>query len=100
MPRVAPHHHPCQDCGAKVECSGTWEENYDGEPPVICPEWHLKNGEINADFVCGECFTKRETVDVAERRSYFHAHLGVCEQCRNHPFDLCPVGAVLLQQSI
>ena len=26
----------------------------------------------------------------------FHAHLDVCKQCRDHPFDLCPVGAPLL----
>lgn len=26
----------------------------------------------------------------------FHAHLDECEQCRNHPFDLCGLGAVLL----
>lgn len=63
MPRVAPHHHPCQDCGAKTECPGTWEENYDGEPPVICPEWHLKNGEINTDFVCEECDKKKSRDD-------------------------------------
>ena len=27
----------------------------------------------------------------------FHAHLDVCAQCEKHPFDLCPIGAVLLQ---
>lgn len=26
----------------------------------------------------------------------FHAHLDVCQQCANHPHDLCPVGASLL----
>jgi hypothetical protein len=26
----------------------------------------------------------------------FHAHLDVCEQCREHPFDLCRTGADLL----
>ncbi len=26
----------------------------------------------------------------------FHAHLDVCAQCANHPFQLCPVGAALL----
>jgi hypothetical protein len=29
----------------------------------------------------------------------FHAHLGVCEQCADHPFDLCPTGALLLRSS-
>jgi hypothetical protein len=26
----------------------------------------------------------------------FHDHLEVCEQCREHPFDLCPRGHILL----
>ena len=26
----------------------------------------------------------------------FHAHLDVCKQCEQHPFDLCCVGAALL----
>ena len=26
----------------------------------------------------------------------YHAHLDKCAQCRNHPFNLCPVGAKLL----
>ena len=55
MPRVKPHHHPCQQCGAKSECPGTWEENYDGTPEVICREFHLLDGGINQDFVCEGC---------------------------------------------
>lgn len=34
--------------------------------------------------------TMNATVDA------FHTHLDVCKQCREHPFQLCPVGAVLL----
>jgi hypothetical protein len=30
-------------------------------------------------------------------RADFHAHLDVCEQCANHPFELCKVGAELLE---
>ena len=26
----------------------------------------------------------------------FHAHLDECETCREHPFDLCPIGHRLL----
>ena len=26
----------------------------------------------------------------------FHAHLDLCQQCREHPFDLCVIGANLL----
>ena len=28
--------------------------------------------------------------------SKFHAHLDVCERCRERPFDLCPIGAAYL----
>lgn len=26
----------------------------------------------------------------------FHAHLDVCQQCREHPFQLCAYGMVLI----
>jgi len=29
----------------------------------------------------------------------FHAHLDVCPQCEQHPFDLCSTGARLLKQA-
>ena len=59
MPRAQrPHHHPCLDCGAKTECPGDWEENYDGFPEVICPEYH-QGGFINSDFVCDACHEQR-----------------------------------------
>ncbi len=32
----------------------------------------------------------------AEKQQRFHAHLDVCAQCRNHPFELCPAGAAIL----
>ena len=35
--------------------------------------------------------------DVSVGIDKFHAHLDVCNQCRNHPFDLCPTGAQLLR---
>ncbi len=28
----------------------------------------------------------------------FHAHLDICYQCRNHPMNLCPTGALLIQR--
>ena len=30
----------------------------------------------------------------------FHAHLDACAQCREHPFDLCPTGSLLLRSSV
>jgi hypothetical protein len=58
MPHQRPHRHPCFDCGILVECPGTWEENYDGFPEVICREYH-QDGFINSDFVCEECHDAR-----------------------------------------
>lgn len=52
--RVAPHSHPCQRCGVKTECGGTYEPNEDGFPEVICREFHLDGG-INPDFRCETC---------------------------------------------
>jgi hypothetical protein len=49
------HHHPCQRCHAKTECGGDWEQNYGGEPEVICPEYHYSGGFINPDFLCETC---------------------------------------------
>jgi hypothetical protein len=58
MPRCPVHHHPCEDCGAKTECGGVWEQNYDGFPEVICPEYHKDGGWV--EFVCETCHNKRE----------------------------------------
>ncbi len=69
MPRVRPHHHPCADCGTKTECPGAWEENFDGFPEVICPEWHLPNGTTNSDFVCEGCQFKRDD-DAGEEHAW------------------------------
>lgn len=69
--RVKPHHHPCADCGAKTPCPGTWEENYDGEPAVICPEYHLTTScTPNPDFVCEGCEWKREDARLADAQRY------------------------------
>ncbi len=64
MPRVPVHHHACQDCGVKTECGGTFEQNYDGFPEVICREFHMDNGEINSDFICESCDQKRNAEQV------------------------------------
>lgn len=29
----------------------------------------------------------------------FHAHLDTCPQCEKHPFDLCAIGAALIQRA-
>lgn len=61
-----PHHHPCQDCGVKTPCGGVYEENYDGFPAVICPEFHLAGGEINSSWICDGCQWKRDDEAAAE----------------------------------
>ena len=30
----------------------------------------------------------------------FHAHLDVCNQCQDHPFSLCGVGAKLIREAV
>jgi hypothetical protein len=59
MPLCKVHHHPCQDCGAKTECGGVFEQNYDGWPEVVCDEFNMHSGP-NMDFVCDVCHNKRE----------------------------------------
>lgn len=53
--RTKPHHHPCQRCGKKTECGGIFEQNVDGFPEIVCPEFHLSDGTINRDFICEAC---------------------------------------------
>ncbi len=45
---------------------------------------------------CSECGWVEWAGRVAER-NVFHVHLDACEQCREHPFDLCADGAALLR---
>lgn len=60
MPFVKVHHHACATCRKKTECGGSWEENYDGEPAVICREYHLTNRTINPEFLCERCYLAAE----------------------------------------
>lgn len=59
------HHHPCQRCGKKAECPGEWEQNYDGFPEVICPEFH-QNAGINPDFICEDCEAQPDEPETGE----------------------------------
>ncbi len=36
----------------------------------------------------------------SRRRDAFHKHLDDCRQCANHPFELCSVGAELLELAV
>lgn len=56
------HHHKCHDCGAKTECPGEWEQNYDGWPEVVCREFD----QARSDFVCDDCHAKREAEAAAD----------------------------------
>jgi hypothetical protein len=40
-----------------------------------------------------------ERSEVGAAMKEFHAHLDVCTRCAGHPFDLCPIGAQLLQEA-
>ena len=39
------------------------------------------------------------TIKVKSAAENFHEHLDVCSRCEQHPFNLCPLGARLLQES-
>ncbi len=52
---VPPHSHACQRCGAPTLCHGDLERNHDGCPAVTCRDFHLSNGEVNQDHICGRC---------------------------------------------
>jgi hypothetical protein len=54
------HFHACQDCGAKTPCTGTLADNFDGEPPIICEEFHRMDGTLNPAFICERCEYLRE----------------------------------------
>jgi hypothetical protein len=57
MPRAQrPHYHACDDCGTKTECSGTYEQNYDGWPEVVCSEVDVLGTEV----VCDDCAITRQ----------------------------------------
>ena len=75
MPKVPVHHHPCQMCGGKTECSGTWAENYGGRPAVVCDVFHERaNGFMeNPDFRCAMC----EALTEAEREAVLEMRLGI-----------------------
>lgn len=68
MPRVKPHSHPCADCKRKTPCDGTWEENYDGSPEVVCDLYHMKNGHTDPDWVCDDCQLDREYKAIEEAK--------------------------------
>ena len=37
--------------------------------------------------------------DAAMNPTLFHDHLDECEQCREHPFNLCEEGARILEET-
>lgn len=80
------HSHPCQSCGAPVDCEGTREANYDGFPAVICLVFHLQNGTLNPAFICENC----ACVDCGERATTLaknytgpesYTPVKVCDDC-------------------
>lgn len=68
--RIAPHHHRCQVCLTKTECCGQLEENWDGDPPFICLDYHKPNGQI-AEFYCSGCAcVDCDEMSTTERKTY------------------------------
>lgn len=62
MPRQRPHHHPCADCGVKTECPGSYEQNYDGWPEVVCSEVEV----LGTEMLCDDCAGKRVAASLRE----------------------------------
>lgn len=56
--RVGPHSHDCVKCGAETPCCGELANNHDGEPWIICEEYHLINGGTNPEFSCERCWNE------------------------------------------
>lgn len=63
--------------------------------PYTCPKCGMTsyNPEDEKNKYCGNCHR-------FEGIGNFHDHLDICEQCRNHCFDLCPIGARLLREAV
>jgi hypothetical protein len=68
--RQGPHSHPCAGCGAQTPCDGPLADNYDGEPWVICEDYHLPSGQTAADFLCDACTMRMEDEQAAVAQRY------------------------------
>ena len=75
--RSRAHTHPCTHCRTPVECHGTWEQNYDGFPEVICGFYHLPNGSL-AELYCDACW---ECQDCGETATLDWYGKRVCSDC-------------------
>lgn len=69
MARTVRHFHRCADCHAKTECFGQLESNHDGEPWIVCAEFHLMSGETNPDFICEACDFARQDAEERDRHA-------------------------------
>ena len=59
--RTRPRHwHPCERCHVTVECSSDLEENYDGWPEVVCPDYDMHSHD---DWFCEDCMDLLDRVN-------------------------------------
>jgi hypothetical protein len=56
--------------------------------------WHAPNMPSSVWVTTERAVAVQGALDKGEP---FHAHLEVCAQCRDHPFDLCPTGATAIR---
>jgi len=67
------HTHPCVRCGRDgVECDGDEQENYDGEPAVICDRYHEPGGIVNQAYLCWGCVGQDQDEALAEELAGGH----------------------------
>ena len=44
--------------------------------------------------------TEANATTASDPAKEFHAHLDVCERCERQPFNLCPIGARLINEAV
>lgn len=101
---ICVRHEHDDDCYTRVQLS---EDDDEGEMQRICD---CRNGDfipvpLQMEQLLAEFFEidlnkveqeRSQLLDLQRAMNTFHAHLDGCEQCREHPMDLCPTGLPLL----
>ena len=57
-------------------------------------------GWLGARRALRELSVERISSEGKAMTTAFDDHLDICEQCEKHPFDLCPVGDMLLRLTV
>ena len=66
---------------------------YEIPPGCIC----LGDGLMGVKCEASQHARLKQVNPLTPEHQAFHAHLDVCSQCREHPFDLCEIGDAALR---